>query len=81
MSVKIDEWKNLDATDRLEMSMSIPEVARAVVRQNRGAHRMLSAMVHALRENRKENPLPCSGESDQPMADALEKLLNDGIYY
>jgi hypothetical protein len=81
MSVKIDEWKNLDRSEKLTMEMSIPDVAREIVRMNRGAHRMLSAMAHALREHRKENPLPVSGDSDNPMAEALEKLLNDGIYY
>lgn len=78
---KIDEWKNLDDTDSIGLELTIPEVADRVVKMNRGAHRMLSAMVHALREHRRANPLPVSGCSENFLADAIEKLLNDGLYY
>ena len=77
---KIDEWKNLDNTDSIGLELTIPEVADRIVKMNRGAHRMLSAMVHSLREHRRANPFP-SGNQDTPLADAIEKILNDGVYY
>lgn len=80
MSVKIDEWKNLDSTDRIVMENSIPQLARELVNMNRGVHRMLSALVHALREERQRCPLP-GDDPQSPLADAIEETLNRGIYY
>lgn len=52
----------------------MPEVVKAVVRQNYGTHRFLSALVHELRA--KEDP-----ECPSALAPAIEDLLNRGLYY
>jgi hypothetical protein len=73
---KIDEWKDLNEIDMIGIEWTIPELADRVVKMNRGAHRMLSAMVPALRAKRRDH-----GFSDSELADAIEKILNDGLYY
>lgn len=72
---KIDEWENLNSTDSIGLELTIPEVADRIVKMNRGAHRMLSAMVHSLREHRR------GFDIDSELADAIEKMLNEGLYY
>lgn len=73
---KLDYYKHLDEdpTYRLRMEMTMPEVVKAVVRQNYGTHRFLSALVHELRA--KEDP-----ECPSALAPAIEDLLNRGLYY
>lgn len=61
-----DDYKHLNNDFRFEMSLSIPEVADKIVGMNYGVHRMLSAMIDALRER-------WGGES--MLADELEKVL------
>lgn len=72
----LDEYKHLDADPnyRLRMEMTIPEVVKAVVAQNYGTHRFLSAMVHELRAKEdKEYP--------SELAPILEDALNRGFFY
>jgi hypothetical protein len=73
---QLDEYKHLDddPNNRLRMEMTMPEVVKAVVAQNYGTHRFLSAMVHELRAKEdKEYP--------SELAPILEDALNRGFFY
>ena len=85
---RIDTYKHLGP---LQFELPMEDLAKAMCNQNYGAHRFLSALVHELRakskqycENRlKREPgrhIPDS-ESRSPLADGIERLLNEGLFY
>ena len=71
---RIDNYKHLDKDYPLRMEMTVPEVAAAIVAQNYGAQRFLSALVHELRKN--ERP----GDPSK-LAPVIEDALNQGMFY
>lgn len=73
---RIDEYKHLDndPSCRIRMEMTIPEVVKAVVSQNYGTHRFLSALVHELRA-RQDSEYPSE------LAPIIENALNQGFHY
>ena len=70
MSSRIDEYKHLDKHTAMAVVLPMEQIARECVALNYGAHRLLSAMVHAIREKRGPNEL----------ADGIETLLNKGLF-
>jgi hypothetical protein len=87
---KIDTYKHLDKDTSMSIVLPMEQIAKSCVALNYGAHRLLSALVHELRaENEKlekkwqdRNPRePVSADfKNSPLADGIEKLLNDGLY-
>lgn len=90
----IDTYKGLDRDSKMEISLSMPEVAEHICQLNYGAHRLLSAMVHELRK-RQFDYIQCleienaskpeerrlkisSGDERSPLADAISAALNAG---
>lgn len=94
---KLDTYKGLNEESKLTTSFSMPEVAKECCQLNYGAHRLLSAMVHQLRANRKkyvedtwarDAALPENrrlnlhrAQMASPLADAIEAALNQDHYY
>lgn len=97
---KIDTYKHLDedyADYAVKIKFTMPEIAERCCQLNCGGHRLLSALVHALRarqleyinyvkerdsklpENKRLNLKPEDERS--PLADGIEKLLNEGFDY
>ena len=70
----IDTYKHLDKDYPLRMEMTVPEVAAAIVAQNYGTQRFLSALVHELRK--KEHP-----DTPSELAPVIEDALNRGMFY
>jgi hypothetical protein len=86
----IDFYKHLDTSDPVALAIPMDKLAREVCALNYGAHRFLSAMVHELRARnaatlekwREEGHIPVLPEYEHsPLADAIEKALNEGHYY
>lgn len=67
----IDRYKHLNKPNEIGLNVSIEDVAEHLMTMNYGAQRMCSAMVRKLRERDK----------DSKMADVLEEMLNNNIYY
>lgn len=78
--MKVDTYKHLDDTDRVTLSLSMPELAAKIVAMNYGAHRMLSALIKALRDKNDRYLATASRpelhEKQSPLAAKLEELLN-----
>ena len=72
--MRIDTYKHLDKDCPLQMKMTVPDVAAAIVAQNYGTQRFLSALVHELRKN--ESPAHPS-----ELAPIIEDALNRGMFY
>ena len=70
---RVDQYKHLNIKNELGVNCGMEEMAKFVVSQNYGAHRLLSAMVHELREYHKKY-------GDSPIADRIEEMLNEGLY-
>lgn len=70
---KLDFYKSLGAA--VTVTLPMEQIVRECISLDYGAHQLLSAMVHAMRE---KNAKYCYGPS--PLADGIEKLLNDGLY-
>jgi hypothetical protein len=71
---QLDTYKHLDDLLPFRLGATIPEVARAIVAQNYGAHRLLSALVHELKA-------ASTPESPSELAPVIEKALNSGMFY
>jgi hypothetical protein len=85
---RIDTYKHLGP---LQFELPMENLARAMCDQNYGVHRFLSTLVHELRakkkslseESQKYN-LSWEPETDEyrsPLADGIERLLNEGLFY
>lgn len=76
----IDYYKGLNSDDKFRVEMDIEELAEKVCSMNYGAHRMVSAIVHALRaKNAKfysDNPKYTFEPSR--LAEALDEALSTG---
>lgn len=72
----IDFYKHLDDDWPLRVEMTVPEVVKAIVAQNYGTHRLLSALVHELRAKAKEDP-----KYPSELAPIIEEALNRGLFY
>ena len=72
--MRIDHYKHLDKDYPLRVEMTVPDVAAAIVAQNYGTHRFLSALVHELRK--KESPARPS-----ELAPIIEDALNRDMFY
>ena len=70
----VDMYKHLDDDYPFRMEMKLPEVAAAVVAQNYGTQRFLSALVHELRKEER------AGYPSE-LAPIIEDALNRGMYY
>lgn len=88
--IRIDFYKHLDASDPVALTVPMDKLAHEVCALNYGAHRLLSAMVHELRAHnaatlekwRKSGEIKVTSEQERsPLADAIEKTLNEGHYY
>ena len=81
----IDTYKGLDETTPMVVTLPMEMIARECVSLNYGAHRLLSAMVHALRERnareaaRYEKNYPGCTYGGSELADGIEALLNSGL--
>jgi hypothetical protein len=83
-----DYYKHINETDegKLTLQVSIPEVAEMVCSQNYGAHRLLSALVDELRKRNEKYKKESESkgfkvESDSPLAQGIEALLNKQMFY
>lgn len=84
----IDTYKHLGP---LQYELPMEDLAKAMCNQNYGAHRFLSALVHELRakakryceDRQKRDPKQHIPDSEQrsPLADGIEFLLNQGMFY
>lgn len=72
---RVDQYKHLNRENELGINLGMEEVAEFVVSKNYGSHRFLSAMVHELRDQQRAN------DHVSPMADEIERMLDEGIYY
>lgn len=92
MSRGIDAYKHLDADTAMTLTLSMTQIAESCVALNYGTHRLLSALVHAIRAREKayleqwarDHPgfkgvTPYSSESSE-LADGIEALLNKGLF-
>lgn len=83
----IDTYKHLDKDTQMKVSLSMEEIARECAALNYGAHRLLSALVHELREKRErlaQEQERCGMTirgRHSPLADGIEELLNNGLFY
>jgi hypothetical protein len=86
MASRIDEYKHLDKDTSMTITLPMEQIARECVALNYGSHRLLSALVHALRDANavraakweKDYPDEVYGPSE--LADGIEALLNKGLY-
>lgn len=76
MSSSRGTYKHLDAIEPLEVSFTMADLAARVDQLNYGTHRMLSELV-LLRRARYEKS---RYRGDKEMADALEAILNRGLF-
>lgn len=91
---KIDTYSHLDADSRVTFDPTMQELAAKACALNYGAHRLLSAMVHELRdkqttyirlrtaEEATKSPSQrlyyLPDDERSPLADAIEAALNAG---
>jgi hypothetical protein len=85
---RIDTYKHLGP---LQFELPMENLARAMCDQNYGVHRFLSTLVHELRakekklveDRQKRDPKRYIPDSEQrsPLADGIERLLNEGLFY
>jgi hypothetical protein len=80
---KIDSYKHLDKDTAMTLTLPMEQIASECVRLNYGAHRLLSAMVHALREANNEYAAEHPNVPPEPseLADGIEALLNKGLFF
>lgn len=72
----VGTYKSLDVTQPLTLSFTVAAVAAQIDQLNYGAHRMLSELILLRRERFR-----VSGHAvDKAMADALEDILERGLY-
>jgi hypothetical protein len=84
----MDFYKHLDEDSKLTMELSMREIAQKVNSLNYGTQRLLSAMVHVLREQMEKNHkewLATYGDlkgfpQTSHLADGIEELLNKGYF-
>lgn len=81
----IDTYKHLGP---LQFELPMQDLAKAMCDQNYGVHRFLSALVYELRakekqhqERRKAAGREWTSYGASPLADGIERLLNDGLFY
>ena len=69
---RIDSYKHLDIDDPwpLKVTLQTEELAKVYVGKDHGVHRLLSALVHSLRNK---------WGHDNVLAGELERLLNEGL--
>jgi len=77
---RIDFYKHLDADTPLTITLSMDQIARDCVALNYGAHRLLSALVHALRDRDAALSAKYEMKTDSQLADGIEELLNRGLF-
>ena len=72
----------------LQFELPMQDLAKAMCDQNYGVHRFLSALVHELRAKEKQHQERCKAQEREcipdgasPLADGIERLLNDGLFY
>ncbi len=70
-----DQYKHLNKQSvyNVQVELGMEQLAHMVVAKNYGAVRLLSAMIDELRTTKKYG-------RTSPLADGIEKLLNDGLY-
>lgn len=80
---RIDSYKHLDKDTAMVVTMPMEQIARECVRLNYGAHRLLSALVHALRDANSEyaERHPSAEPEPSGLADGIEALLNKGLFF
>ena len=79
----IDTYKHLDNDTAMKVTLPMEQIARECVQLNYGAHRLLSALVHALREANNEYAAkhPYGHPEPSHLADGIEALLNKGLFF
>lgn len=76
MSTPMDTYRHLDKSEPLTLTWTMEEVAQRVDETNYGLHRFLSATIRLRRARFAEHGYP----SDKAMADALEAILERGLF-
>ena len=84
----IDDYNHLNKDLPYTINISVEDIAKNFINMNYGTHRLLSALVHELRNRHEIRKLKFEEESGikhptekSPLADGIEKLLNQGFYY
>jgi hypothetical protein len=77
MPSKLGSYDHMNPDSALTIKIPMEQLVKDVVELNYGAHRLLSALVRELREHQKDRLY----QDGSPLADGIEELLNQGLYY
>jgi hypothetical protein len=85
---RVDTYRHLEKDQPLTLTLPMDDLAKQLVALNYGVHRMLSSLVRELRvaqaqraaEYATRHPGEENAYGPSPLADGLEKLLNDGHF-